>query len=64
MDADLIDSNPFEPLEGWLGEMFAEVRLPDLLDRVPTRDEGGPESRSRLAVDSGLIRLLPYTHHF
>ena len=35
-DADLIDSNPLEPLEGWPGEMSAEVRLLDLLDRMPT----------------------------
>jgi len=34
-DADLIDGNPFEPLEGRLEEMSAEVRLLDLLDRMP-----------------------------
>src|SRR5208283_4024299 len=35
-NADFIDGYPFESLEGWLGEMSAEVRLLDLLDCMPT----------------------------
>ena len=35
-NADLIDGNPPEPFEGWLGEMPAEVSLLDLFDRMPT----------------------------
>ena len=34
-NTDLIDGYPLEPFEGRLGEMSAEVRLLNLLDRVP-----------------------------